>query len=79
MCRVVDAPWKVPGVETSAFFNYSLTSAKWRAYIREIQQAHAESRMQVRYLHRAPQEIIRSDDGKYESQPSADLVLLNRQ
>jgi Fip1 motif len=46
--RVVDAPWKVPGAETSAFFNYNLTPAKWRAYIRDVQQAHAEMRMQGR-------------------------------
>ena len=46
--RVIDAPWKVPGAETSAFFNYNLTPARWRAYIRDVQQAHAEMRMQGR-------------------------------
>ena len=45
---MIDAPWKVPGAETSAFFNYNLTPARWRAYIRDVQQAHAEMRMQGR-------------------------------
>lgn len=61
--RVIDAPWKVPGTETSAFFNYSLTPAKWRAYVREIQQAHAELRMQGRIqLYDPPSSTARDPD-----------------
>lgn len=58
---MVDAPWKVPGAETSAFFNYNLTPAKWRAYIRDIQQAHAESRMQGRIQLYEPAVFGRAD------------------
>lgn len=44
--RVVDAPWRVPGADMGDFFNYDLTPAKWRGYVKEIQQAFAESRLQ---------------------------------
>ena len=32
MCRVLDAPWHVPGIDLTDFFNYGHTIESWKDY-----------------------------------------------
>ena len=44
--RVVNAVWRMPGSDSSDFFNYGLDIFKWKQYAQQVQQYRAEYRMQ---------------------------------
>lgn len=45
--RVVDAPWRLPGIDISDFFNYGMNHRAWKEYCQQIQQYREEFSMQV--------------------------------
>ncbi|KAK2077597.1 hypothetical protein QBZ16_004442 [Prototheca wickerhamii] len=46
--RVVDAPWRLPGIDISDFFNYGMNHRAWKEYCQQIQQYREEFSMQNR-------------------------------
>lgn len=46
--RVVEAPWGLPGIDISDFFNFGLTYRTWKEYCRQVQQFRQEFTMQVK-------------------------------
>lgn len=44
--RVVDAPWRHPGADVSAFFNYDHTMRSWRDYCKRVEQYRLQFTMQ---------------------------------
>ena len=45
-CRVVDAPWRHPGADVSAFFNYDHSMRTWRDYCKKVEQYRLQFTMQ---------------------------------
>uniref|UniRef100_A0A1D2A676 Pre-mRNA polyadenylation factor Fip1 domain-containing protein n=1 Tax=Auxenochlorella protothecoides TaxID=3075 RepID=A0A1D2A676_AUXPR len=46
--RVVDAPWRIPGIDPSDFFNYGLNQRTWKEYTARIEKFRQEFTMQNR-------------------------------
>ena len=44
--RVVDAPWYMPGIDITDFFNYDLTPDTWKEYCAVVHQFRVEFSMQ---------------------------------
>lgn len=44
--RVVDAPWRHPGADVSAFFNYDHNMRTWRDYCKRVEQYRLQFTMQ---------------------------------
>ena len=45
-CRVLDAPWRHPGADVSAFFNYDHSMRTWRDYCTKVEQYRLQFTMQ---------------------------------
>ena len=45
-CRVVQAPWRMPGADPADFFNYGLNINTWKEYVGRIHQFRLEFTMQ---------------------------------
>ncbi len=45
-CRVLDAPWRHPGADVSAFFNYDHSMRTWRDYCKKVEQYRLQFTMQ---------------------------------
>ncbi|EFN56712.1 hypothetical protein CHLNCDRAFT_144097 [Chlorella variabilis] len=45
---VVDAPWRLPGIDPSDFFNFGQTERGWREYCQRVQQYRLEFSMKDR-------------------------------
>ena len=43
---VVDAPWRIPGIDPNDFFNYGQTEATWKGYCDRVKQFRLEYTMQ---------------------------------
>jgi hypothetical protein len=63
MCRVVDAPWRMPQnlEDMKAFFNYDLNLHKWREYCKRVEQYRLQYTMQVT-SHRLPKTSLQPDN-----------------
>ena len=46
VCRVVQAPWRLPGADPADFFNYGLNINTWKEYVGRIHQFRLEFTMQ---------------------------------
>lgn len=46
LCRVVQAPWRMPGADPADFFNYGLNINTWKEYVARIHQFRLEFTMQ---------------------------------
>lgn len=46
VCRVVQAPWRMPGADPADFFNYGLNINTWKEYVQSIHQFRLEFTMQ---------------------------------
>ena len=42
----MDAPWRHPGADASAFFNYGHTMRSWREYCRRVEQYRLQFTLQ---------------------------------
>lgn len=60
---MVEAPWRHPGADMSAFFNYDLNMRTWRDYCKRVEQYRLQFTMQKK---------IQTLDGSSREDPTID-------